>query len=192
MSTDEGTAVGPDRPPSAPPRSERPLRSERSARWSGSTRAARTAKAPGTPKAPKAARAPLTPEAHEAPEAPRAERRAAPGPASTGSPLALRRPSWTQRDHPVFVPLASFFGGLLLVLFTFGLLGAIVSQVLGYDAAGTVFPYFFVMFVVPLVLIGFRATRRWGLYMLLGMVLTALVVIGVAAVTLYFLLAGDG
>jgi len=114
------------------------------------------------------------------------------GSRTTSSPLAVRRPSWWSRDHPVFVPLASFFGGMALVLFTFGLLGAIVSQVLGYDAAGTVFPYSFVIFVVPLVLIGFAHTRRVGLYLLLGMVLTAVVVIGVAAATLAFLLAGDG
>jgi hypothetical protein len=49
-----------------------------------------------------------------------------------------------------------------------------------------------VVFAVPLALIAIPRTRRFGRYMLLGMLATAAVVVGVAALVVWILIMTDG
>ena len=61
-----------------------------------------------------------------------------------------------------------------------------------YDRAERYFPFVLVTLVVPTALVLWPRTRRFGLYMIIGMVVTALVVGGVAAVVLWYLVTRDG
>jgi hypothetical protein len=101
-------------------------------------------------------------------------------------------PSWWHRDHPTFSALTGFFTGLVVVLVVPGGFAAVLRTLFDFDTAEDLFPFVLVMFAVPLVLIAVPRTRRFGRYMLLGMVATAAVVIGVAALVVWILIMTDG
>lgn len=124
---------------------------------------------------------------------------AAPGTAggvveSDAAPAGLRRrlPDWWHRDHPVFGPLAGFYAGMVYIIVVPGAYGAVLKAVVGYERAETLFPFVLVTLVVPLALLAPRHTRTFGRYMLLGVVATAVVVVGVALIVLWFLFNRDG
>jgi hypothetical protein len=100
-------------------------------------------------------------------------------------------PDWWHRDHPTFSALAGFFTGLLYVALVPALWAGLVGLVAGRDRAEELFPFVLVTLVVPLVLVINQRTRRFGTYFFLGIVLTAVVVIGVAALVLWFLVSRD-
>lgn len=104
------------------------------------------------------------------------------GPTAAGTSV-----SWWHRDHPVFASLAGFFTGLVFVVVVPGAYAALLSAVLDYESAEELFPFVLVALAVPIALLVHPRTRRFGRYMLLGMVSTALVVGGVAALVLWFL-----
>ena len=97
------------------------------------------------------------------------------------------RPSWWHRDHPVFTPLSGFFTGLAAVTLLPGVYAAVLGAVFSTERAEDLFPLVAVLLVVPLVLLAVPRTRRVGAYMLFGMVLTAVVVAGVAALVLWLM-----
>ena len=99
--------------------------------------------------------------------------------------------SWWHRGHPVFTPLSGFFTGLVVVIAVPGVFGALLTTFLGSDTAERVFPFVLVILGIPLVLLAVPRTRTFGRYMLIGMVTTAIVVIGVGALTLWLLIAND-
>jgi len=101
-------------------------------------------------------------------------------------------PSWWHRDHPTFSALTGFFTGLVVVLVVPGGFAAVLRTLFDYDTAEELFPFVLVVFAVPLVLIAIPRTRRFGRYMLLGMLATAAVVIGVAALVVWILIMTDG
>jgi 4-amino-4-deoxy-L-arabinose transferase-like glycosyltransferase len=101
-------------------------------------------------------------------------------------------PSWWHRDHPTFSALTGFFTGLVTVLVVPGAFAAILRALFDYDTAEDIFPFVIVMFAVPIVLIAVPKSRRFGRYMLLGMLATAAVVIGVAALVVWILIMKDG
>ncbi len=101
-------------------------------------------------------------------------------------------PSWWHRDHPTFSALTGFFTGLVTVLVVPGAFAAILRALFDYDTAEDMFPFVIVMFAVPIVLIAVPRSRRFGRYMLLGMLATAAVVIGVAALVVWILIMKDG
>jgi 4-amino-4-deoxy-L-arabinose transferase-like glycosyltransferase len=103
-----------------------------------------------------------------------------------------RRPDWFHREHPVFFPLAGFFTGMVAVIVVPGLYAAILRWVAGYERAEQLFPFVLALLAVPIGLLVPHHTRRFARYMLLGMVTTAVVVLGVAAAVLWFLLKKDG
>lgn len=105
------------------------------------------------------------------------------GPAATAEPTV----GWWHRDHPVFASLAGFFTGLVFVVVVPGAYAALLAAVLDYESAEELFPFVLVALAVPIALLVHPRTRRFGRYMLLGMVSTALVVGGVAALVLWFL-----
>ena len=92
----------------------------------------------------------------------------------------------------MFAPLSGFYTGLLVVILVPALFGALLSIFVDDSTAESLLPLAAVVFAVPLVLLGFRGSRRFGRYMLLGMVLTAVVVLLVAAATIFVLVKIDG
>jgi 4-amino-4-deoxy-L-arabinose transferase-like glycosyltransferase len=101
-------------------------------------------------------------------------------------------PSWWHRDHPTFTALTGFFTGLVVVIVVPGAFAAILRALFDYDTAEDLFPFVLVILAVPIVLIAVPRTRRFGKYMLLGMLATAAVVIGVAALVVWILILTDG
>ena len=101
-------------------------------------------------------------------------------------------PDWWHRDHPVFTPLSGFFTGLVTVVLVPGLYAALLNQLFESHTAEDLFPFVAVILVVPLALMAAERSRRFGRYMLAGMLLTALVVVAVGALTLWILVQVEG
>ncbi len=97
-------------------------------------------------------------------------------------------PSWWHRDHPTFAALAGFYAGLVTVVVVPGGFAALLASMVSTDRVEALFPFVLVVFAVPLGLIAAPRTRRFGRYMLLGMLLTAVVIAGVAALVLLVLI----
>ena len=104
---------------------------------------------------------------------------------------ASRRPDWWHRDHPVFGPLSGFFTGMVFIIVVPGAYGALLKEIVGYQRAEDLFPFVVLTLAVPLGLLVPHHTRRFARYMLFGCVATAIVVVGVAAAVLYFLIKRD-
>jgi 4-amino-4-deoxy-L-arabinose transferase-like glycosyltransferase len=100
-----------------------------------------------------------------------------------------RPPDWWHRDHPTFTALTGFFTGLAYVIVVPGLFAGILGLIFDYDTAERLFPFVLVMLLVPVALVIWPRTRRFGLYMLIGMVATAIVVLGVAGVVLWYMVS---
>ena len=98
------------------------------------------------------------------------------------------QPNWWHRDHPTFTALSGFFTGLLFVTFVPAIYVGVLSLVFGNDRVEELFPFVLVTLVVPLGLVVNQHTRRFGKFFWLGMVLTAVVVLGVAALVLWYLI----
>jgi 4-amino-4-deoxy-L-arabinose transferase-like glycosyltransferase len=98
---------------------------------------------------------------------------------------------WWHRDHPTFTALAGFFTGMLFVTLIPGGFVGVLRLLFEYDTAEDLFPLVLVSLLVPAGLLIAPRTRRFGLYMVLGMALTALVVLGVASLVLYYLVKHD-
>ena len=109
-------------------------------------------------------------------------------------PEGAGRPAtdWWHRDHPTFVALTGFFTGMLFVTAVPGGFAGILRLALDYPTAERYFPWVAVVLVLPAVLLVVPRTRRFGTYMVIGMVLTALVVLGVASLVLWFMVRMDG
>lgn len=99
-----------------------------------------------------------------------------------------RPPDWWHRDHPTFTALTGFFTGLAFVIIVPGLFAAILGLIFEYHTAEDLFPFVLVTLAVPLGLVIAPRTRRFGIYMLIGMATTALVIGGVAGVVLWYLI----
>lgn len=94
---------------------------------------------------------------------------------------------WWHRDHPTFTALSGFFTGLAYVALVPSLLLAVIGELFGYRAAQDGAPYLLVLLVLPAGLIAVGRTRRFGLYMMFGMVMSVIVVTGVASLVLWIL-----
>jgi hypothetical protein len=119
----------------------------------------------------------------DAPEAPAA----ADAPSEPPATDAERTPSWWHRDHPTFSALTGFFTGLLFVALIPAIYVGILSLMFDNDRVEELFPFVLVTLVVPLGLVANKHTRRFGTYFWIGIVLTAVVVVGVAALVLWYL-----
>ena len=102
-----------------------------------------------------------------------------------------RQPDWWHRDHPTFIAITGFFTGLAYVVVIPGLYYAILSWLFDDHTAENAFPFVLVSMAVPIGLIAVPRTRRFGMYMSIGVVTTALVVIGVAALVLWILVGRE-
>ena len=92
------------------------------------------------------------------------------------------------RDHPTFTALSGFFAGLVFVIVVPGAFAAFLSALLTDDVAEGLFPLVLVALVAPVTLVAMPRTRRFGKYMLVGMVVTLLVVVGVAMLVLWYMI----
>ena len=108
-----------------------------------------------------------------------------------GSADVGERPHWWRRDHPTFSALSGFFSGLLFVLLIPAVFVGALSLVFDYDQVEELFPLVLVTLVVPLVLVLSPRSRRFGTYMWVGIITTAIVVGGVGALVLYVLVNGQ-
>jgi hypothetical protein len=111
--------------------------------------------------------------------------------AAAGSP-AEDPPSWWHRDHPTFAALSGFFAGLVYVVVVPGLFAGVLELAVEDSTAEDLYPFVLVMLALPLVLLVPHRTRRFGAYMVLGMLVTALVVGGVAALVLWYMVDRNG
>ena len=102
-----------------------------------------------------------------------------------------RQPDWWHRDHPTFTAITGFFTGLAYIIVVPGLYAWILSGMLDDQQAEDLFPFILISLAVPLGLVVAPRTRRFGLYMSLGVVTTALVVIGVSLLVLWILVYRD-
>ena len=101
-------------------------------------------------------------------------------------------PDWWHRDHPTFIALTGFFTGMLFVTIVPGGFIGLLRLLFHYDTAEELFPLVAVALIVPTALVANARTRRFGIYMVIGMLLTALVVLGVTSLVLYFMVRYDG
>jgi hypothetical protein len=103
-----------------------------------------------------------------------------------------QQPSWWHRDHPTFTALSGFFTGLLFVSLIPAIYVGVLSLIFGNYRVEELFPFILVTLIVPLGLVVNQHTRRFGKFFWLGMVLTAVVVLGVAALVLWYLVEHQG
>ena len=109
-----------------------------------------------------------------------------------GEDAEERTPSWWHRDHPTFSALTGFFTGLLFVALVPAAFFGLLSLLFDNEEAEDLFPFVLLTLVVPLVLVVNKKTRRFGTYFWIGIVLTAVVVVGVGAVVLWYLVEHQG
>jgi len=102
-----------------------------------------------------------------------------------------RHVEWWHREHPTFTALSGFFTGLALVCVVPGLFIALLQVFFEWETAEEAFPFVLLFLLVPFGLILWPDTRRFGKYLLFGMVATALVVVGVGSFV-WWLLADRG
>ena len=98
-----------------------------------------------------------------------------------------RQPSWWHRDHPTFAALSGFFTGLLFVALVPAIYVGILNLMFDNDRVEDLFPFVLLTLVVPVGLVASPRTRRFGMYFWIGMLLTAVVVVGVGALVLWYL-----
>lgn len=109
----------------------------------------------------------------------------------TSPEVTERQPDWWHRDHPTFTPIMGFFSGVLFVsLVPAGFL-SLLHLTFGDQVARGLSPLLATMLVVPFGLFVWRRTRRFGSYLLLGIVVTAVVVIGVTTLVLWLMARRD-
>ena len=102
-----------------------------------------------------------------------------------------RQPDFWHRDHPTFTALSGFFSGMLFVTVVPGGFAGVLRLLFHYETAEDLFPFVLVFLIVPIVLVVRPRTRRYGQYFWIGMGLTALVVLGVASLVLYFMVRAN-
>ena len=99
--------------------------------------------------------------------------------------------SWWHRSHPTFAGIAGFFAGMLFVTALPGGFAGVLRLMFPYERAQELFPLVLIALVLPIVLLAKRRTRRFAIFMVIGMVVTALVVLGVTSLVLYFMVEYD-
>ncbi|HXH77870.1 hypothetical protein [Nocardioides sp.] len=96
--------------------------------------------------------------------------------------------NWWHRSHPTFAAITGFFAGMVLVTALPGGFAAILRLLFSDETATELFPFALLGLAVPIVMLAKRKTRRFGVFMVIGMVLTAVVVLSVTSLVLFFML----
>lgn len=103
-----------------------------------------------------------------------------------------KRPlDWWHHSHPTFSAITGFFAGMLFVTAVPGGFAGVLRLLFPYEKAEQLFPLVAIALIVPIALLAKRKTRRFGIFMAIGMALTALIVLGVASLVLYFMVRYD-
>ena len=98
-----------------------------------------------------------------------------------------QRLGWWHHSHPTFAGITGFFAGMLYVTALPGAFVGILRLLFSYDTAEQLFPFVLIFLALPIVMLVKRKTRRFAQFMFVGMLVTALVVLGVASLVLYFM-----
>ena len=94
---------------------------------------------------------------------------------------------WWHHSHPTFAGITGFFAGMLYVTAVPGAFVGVLRLLFSYETAEKLFPFVLLALVLPIALLVKRKTRRFAQFMFVGMLVTALVVLGVASLVLYFM-----
>ncbi len=89
------------------------------------------------------------------------------------------------------VAVAGFLCGLLFVTALPGGFAAVLRLAFPYETAERLFPLISTCLVLPIALLAGGRTRRFGLYLVLGIVVTGLVLLGVTSLVLYTMIKLD-
>lgn len=100
---------------------------------------------------------------------------------------AQERPGWWHHSHPTFAGITGFFAGMLYVTAVPGAFVGVLRLLFTYETAEKLFPFVLLALALPIAMLVKRKTRRFAQFMFVGMVVTALVVLGVASLVLYFM-----
>ena len=99
-----------------------------------------------------------------------------------------RQLDWWHRDHPTFFALTGFFSGLVLAAVLPAIFFGILRAVWDDRVAEEAFPFVLIFLALPISLIVFPRTRRFGGYLLFGMLVTLFVVFGVGMFVFWLML----
>ena len=94
---------------------------------------------------------------------------------------------WWHHSHPTFAGITGFFAGMLFVTAVPGAFAGILRLLFPYESAEQLFPLVLLALALPIFLLVKRKTRRFAQFMFIGMLVTALVVLGVTSLVLYFM-----
>jgi hypothetical protein len=94
---------------------------------------------------------------------------------------------WWHHSHPTFAGITGFFAGMLFVTALPGAFVGILRLLFSYDTAEKLFPLILLALALPITMLVKRKTRRFAQFMFVGMLVTALVVLGVTSLVLYFM-----
>jgi hypothetical protein len=100
-------------------------------------------------------------------------------------------PDFWHRDHPTFKALSGFFAGLLYVVLVPAAFVGLLHLVVDDDTTNDLFPLVLISLALPIGLVASHRTRRFGGYMLVGMAVTAIVVLGVAGLVIWYMVQRD-
>ena len=101
---------------------------------------------------------------------------------SHGRPLG-----WWHHSHPTFAGITGFFAGMLYVTAVPGAFVGVLRLLFTYETAEKLFPFVLLALALPIAMLVKRKTRRFAQFMFIGMIVTAMVVLGVASLVLYFM-----
>ncbi len=99
---------------------------------------------------------------------------------------------WWHESHPTFAALTGFFSGMVFVTAVPGAFAALLRLLFHYNTAEKLFPLVLVFFLLPLGMLFSRSTRRFAQFVWLGIAVTAVVVLGVTSLVLYFMVRYNG
>ena len=128
-----------------------------------------------------------------APE-PAPEREPAPAPGDQPSGVDDGpEPSWWHRSHPTFAGLVGFFAGVVYVIAVPGAYAALLGLLVKDSSTQQqLFPLVLLALVIPVAMLFPRKTRRFAMFMFLGIFSTAFVIALTAALTIWVMVRIDG
>ena len=94
---------------------------------------------------------------------------------------------WWHHSHPTFAGITGFFAGMLFVTALPGAYAGLLRLLFDHETSEQLFPFVLLALALPIVLLVTRKTRRFAQFMFVGMIVTALVVGGVASLVVYFM-----
>ena len=98
-----------------------------------------------------------------------------------------QRFAWWHASHPTFAGITGFFAGMLFVTALPGAYAGLLRLLFNHETSEQLFPFVLLALALPIVLLVKRKTRRFAQFMFVGMIVTALVVGGVASLVVYFM-----